>query len=200
MSFLPPDVILEEMAGSAGLTGSLVVKTDMEKAEQIEDSLNRLLDKHPYYSLNTLQDNILETESMFTLLFSVMIGLSLFIIAFALINLFNTLITNILTRGREFAMLQSVGMTRKQLAKMLRVEGLTLSAGNLLITLVLGTAAGYVMIWLLRYFGADYMHFVFPAWFFLGYAVFIVLVPVLITEYMVRRFQKQTLVERLREE
>ena len=97
-------------------------------------------------------------------------------------------------------MLQSVGMTRKQLAKMLRVEGLTLSAGNLLITLVLGTAAGYVMIWLLRYFGADYMHFVFPAWFFLGYAVFIVLVPVLITEYMVRRFQKQTLVERLREE
>ena len=137
---------------------------------------------------------------MFTLLFSVMIGLSLFIIAFALINLFNTLITNILTRGREFAMLQSVGMTRKQLAKMLRVEGLTLSAGNLLITLVLGTAAGYVMIWLLRYFGADYMHFVFPAWFFFGYAVFIVLVPVLITEYMVRRFQKQTLVERLREE
>lgn len=200
LSFLLPDVVLQEMAGSAGLTGSLVVKTDMEKDEQIEDSLNRLLDKHPYYSLNTLQDNILETESMFTLLFSVMIGLSLFIIAFALINLFNTLITNILTRGREFAMLQSVGMTRKQLAKMLRVEGLTLSAGNLLITLVLGTAAGYVMIWLLRYFGADYMHFVFPAWFFLGYAVFIVLVPVLITEYMVRRFQKQTLVERLREE
>ena len=200
LSFLLPDVVLQEMAGSAGLTGSLVVKTDMEKDEQIEDSLNRLLDKHPYYSLNTLQDNILETESMFTLLFSVMIGLSLFIIAFALINLFNTLITNILTRGREFAMLQSVGMTRKQLAKMLRVEGLTLSAGNLLITLVLGTAAGYVMIWLLRYFGADYMHFVFPAWFFFGYAVFIVLVPVLITEYMVRRFQKQTLVERLREE
>lgn len=200
LSFLLPDVVLQEMAGSAGLTGSLVVKTDMEKDEQIEDSLNKLLDKHPYYSLNTLQDNILETESMFTLLFSVMIGLSLFIIAFALINLFNTLITNILTRGREFAMLQSVGMTRKQLAKMLRVEGLTLSAGNLLITLVLGTAAGYVMIWLLRYFGADYMHFVFPAWFFFGYAVFIVLVPVLITEYMVRRFQKQTLVERLREE
>ena len=200
LSFLLPDVVLQEMAGSAGLTGSLVVQTDMDKDEQIEDSLNRLLDKHPYYSMNTLRDNILETESMFALLFSVMIGLSLFIIAFALINLLNTLITNILTRGREFAMLQSVGMTRKQLAKMLRVEGLTLSAGNLLITLVLGTAAGYLMIWLLRYFGADYMHFVFPVWFFLGYALFILLVPVLITEYMVRRFQRQTLVERLRQE
>ena len=179
------------------MNGSLVVRTDTEKDEQIEDSLDTLLEEYPYYSLSTLRENILEAESMFTLLFSVMVGLSLFIIAFALINLLNTLITNILTRGREFAMLQSVGMTRKQLAKMLRVEGLALSAGNLLITFVLGTAAGYVMIQLLRYFGADYMHFVFPVWFFLGYAVFIVLVPVLITEYMVRRFQKQTLVERL---
>ena len=200
LSFLLPDVVLQKMAGDAGLTGKLVIKTDMDKDEQIEDSLNALLEEYPYYSLDTLRENILETESMFTLFFSVMVGISLFIIAFALINLLNTLITNILTRGREFAMLQSVGMTRKQLAKMLRVEGLTLSAGNLLITLVFGTAAGYLMIWLLRYFGADYMHFVFPVWLFLGYAVFILLVPVLITEYMVRRFRRQTLVERLREE
>ena len=200
LSFLLPDVVLREMAGNAGLTGTLVVKTDADKDEQIEDGLNMLLEEYPYYSLSTLRENILETESMFTLLFSVMVGLSLFVIVFALINLLNTLITNILTRGREFAMLQSVGMTRKQLAKMLRMEGLTLSAGNLLITLVIGTAAGYAMIWLLRYFGADYMYFVFPVWFFLGYAVFILLVPVLITEYMVRRFQRQTLVERLREE
>ena len=164
LSFLLPDVVLQKMAGDAGLTGKLVIKTDMDKDEQIEDSLNALLEEYPYYSLDTLRENILETESMFTLLFSVMDGISLFIIAFALINLLNTLITNILTRGREFAMLQSVGMTRKQLAKMLRVEGLTLSAGNLLITLVFGTAAGYLMIWLLRYFGADYMHFVFPVW------------------------------------
>lgn len=200
LSFLLPDTVLREMAGDAGLAGSLVVKTDMEKDDQIEDSLRTLLEENPCYSLSTLRENILETESMFTLLFSVMIGLSLFIIAFALINLLNTLITNILTREREFAMLQSVGMTRKQLVKMLRVEGLTLSAGNLLITLAVGTAAGYAMIWLLRYFGADYMHFGFPVWFFLGYAVFILLVPVLITEYMVRRFRRRTLVERLREE
>ena len=70
-------------------------------------------------------------------------------------------------------MLQSVGMTKRQLSGMLRTEGLILAGGNLLITFVLGVAAGY--------------------------ALFIVLVPVLITEYMVKRFQKRTLVERLRE-
>ncbi len=197
--FLLPDTVLREMAGSTDLTETLVVKTDMEKEDEIEDALNLLLEQYPYLSLDTLREQMLYTESMFMLLFSVLVGLSLFIIAFALINLLNTLITNILTRDHEFAMLQSVGMTKRQLSGMLRTEGLILAGGNLFITFVLGTAAGYVMIWILRYFGADYMHFVFPVWFFLGYALFIVLVPVLITEYMVKRFQKRTLVERLRE-
>lgn len=200
VSFLLPDTVVREMAGETDLSESLVIRTDADKTEQVEDDLNRILEKYPWLSLSTLEEEMLYVESMFTFTFSILVGLSLFIIVFALLNLLNTLITNILTRDHEFAMLQSVGMTRKQLAAMLRTEGLILSAGNLLITLVIGTGAGYLMIWLLRYFGAEYMHFVFPVWFFLGYAVFIVLVPVLITEYMVRRFQRQTLVERLREE
>ena len=81
---------------------------------------------------------------------------------------------------------------------MLRMEGLILAAGNLAVSLVLGTAAGYAMIQIMNYFGADYMHFVFPVWYFLGYAAFILLVPILVTEYMVRKFQKQPLVDRLR--
>ena len=199
-SFILPDTVLSDMVGGIDLTNTVVIKVDREKERQVEDELNLMMEDYPYLSLGTLREEMLQVESMFNLLFSVLVGLSVFIIGFALINLINTLITNILTRDHEFAMLQSVGMTRKQLSGMLRMEALILAGGNLLITLVIGTSAGYVMIKILRYFGAAYMHFVFPGWFFAGYAVFIVLVPVLITEYMVRRFSRQTLVERLRGE
>lgn len=199
-SFILPDTVISDMVGGIDLTNTVVIKVDREKERQVENELNLMMEDYPYLSLGTLREEMLEVESMFNLLFSVLVGLSVFIIGFALINLINTLITNILTRDHEFAMLQSVGMTRKQLSRMLRAEALILAGGNLLITLVIGTAAGYVMIKLLQYFGAAYMHFVFPGWFFAGYAVFIVLVPVLITEYMVRRFSRQTLVERLRGE
>lgn len=199
-SFILPDTVLSDMVGGIDLTNTVVIKVDREKERQVEDELNLMMEDYPYLSLGTLREEMLQVESMFNLLFSVLVGLSVFIIGFALINLINTLITNILTRDHEFAMLQSVGMTRKQLSRMLRMEALILAGGNLLITLVIGTSAGYVMIKILRYFGAAYMHFVFPGWFFAGYAVFIVLVPVLITEYMVRRFSRQTLVERLRGE
>lgn len=199
-SFILPDTVISDMVGGIDLTNTVVIKVDREKERQVENELNLMIEDYPYLSLGTLREEMLQVESMFNLLFSVLVGLSVFIIGFALINLINTLITNILTRDHEFAMLQSVGMTRKQLSGMLRMEALILAGGNLLITLVIGTSAGYVMIKILRYFGAAYMHFVFPGWFFAGYAVFIVLVPVLITEYMVRRFSRQTLVERLRGE
>ena len=197
--FLLADKVLREMLGDLDLTEELVLRTDREREDTTGDQLEELIEEYPYLSMASLSEHMQEVESMWTIVFSVFIGLSLFIIGFAMLNLLNTLITNILTRDHEFAMLQSVGMTKKQLSRMLRLEGLVLAGGNLLITLTAGTAAGYVMIGILRHFGAQYMHFSFPVWFFLGYAVFILAVPVLVTEYMVRRFQRQTLVDRLRQ-
>lgn len=198
--FLIPEEILDEMTKGINLTECLIVKTDPQKEKQIDSFLGEIASEYPYLSYNTLTEHMQEVRSMFVSFFAMMVGLSAFIIGFALINLVNTMVTGILTRDHEFAILQSVGMTRTQLSGMLRTEGTLLAAGNIAVTLAAGTALGYVMIEILRYFGADYMHFVFPVWFFFGYAAFIVLVPILITEYMVRRFRKYTLVERLREE
>ena len=198
--FLIPEEILDEMTKGINLTECLIVKTDPQKEKQIDSFLVEIASEYPYLSYNTLTEHMQEVRSMFVSFFAMMVGLSAFIIGFALINLVNTMVTGILTRDHEFAILQSVGMTRTQLSGMLRTEGTLLAAGNIAVTLAAGTALGYVMIEILRYFGADYMRFVFPVWFFFGYAAFIVLVPILITEYMVRRFRKYTLVERLREE
>ena len=80
---------------------------------------------------NTLTEHMQEVRSMFVSFFAMMVGLSAFIIGFALINLVNTMVTGILTRDHEFAILQSVGMTRTQLSGMLRTEGTLLAAGNI---------------------------------------------------------------------
>lgn len=197
--FILPEESFASMGKELNLNEDLVLEVDREKEADIERSLDDVLGAYPWLSMDTLREQELQSRESFTIVFSTLLGLSVFIIGFALINLLNTLITNILTRRHEFAMLQSVGMTRKQLSKMLRTEGLLLAAGNLVITTVLGTAAGYAMVEILQYFHVKYMHFVFPIWFYLGYAVFILLIPVAVTECMVRRFQRESLVERLRE-
>ena len=196
--FVLPEEKLAQMTKGMNLNSQVVVKTDREKEKQIEKGLNQILEEYPSLTMSTLKENEAMTENQFTILFSVMLGLSIFIVAFSLLNMLNTLITNILTRKREFAMLQSVGMTTKQLSHMIQIEGLMLTAGNLVITLVFGTTAGYVMVRILQYFGVEYMHFHFPGILFLAYAVVTAIVPVVVSTVMIKGFQKEALVERLR--
>ena len=58
-------------------------------------------------------------------------------------NMANTMILNVITRKRELGVLQAVGMTNKQLNKMLRNEGLLFTLGSIVISLVVGIPAGY---------------------------------------------------------
>lgn len=56
------------------------------------------------------------------------------------LNLINTIVTTILTRRHEFATMESLGMTRHQLTRMMMYEGIYYAAGACLLGLVL--AAG----------------------------------------------------------
>lgn len=69
--------------------------------------------------------------------------LSLIIGLIGVLNFINSMLTSILTRRREFAMLQSIGMTAKQLRRMLITEGLiyTASAGAVSVALGVGVSA-----------------------------------------------------------
>lgn len=54
-----------------------------------------------------------------------------------ILNFLNAILTSILTRRKEFAVLQSVGMTGRQLNTMLMIEGMIFAGSSVVITLVL---------------------------------------------------------------
>lgn len=57
-----------------------------------------------------------------------------------ILNFFNAIMTGILSRKREFAVLQSVGMTNRQLKNMLVYEGLFYAVGSIIASLILSVA------------------------------------------------------------
>lgn len=198
-SYQIPGELMEELMPGMNLTNELVIHVEDDAYGQVEEQLNEVLTEYSFLKMITLEDEMETARSSYVSMSGVFIGLSLFVICFSILNLLNTLITNILTRKREFAMLQSVGMTERQLKYMIRAEGIILAAGNLVFTLVLGTAAGYWIVRTVRDLGMTYMHYQFPVWYFTGYVVFIIAIPILITEVMIRRLDAEPLVERLRE-
>lgn len=66
-------------------------------------------------------------------------GLAGIIGLIGILNFMNVIITSIATRKREFAMMEAIGMTKRQLKGMLRTEGMFYSALSIVFSLVAGT-------------------------------------------------------------
>ena len=126
-------------------------------------------------------------------------GILVFIFAFSLINLANTLITNLLTRQQEFGVFQSVGMSDRQLTNMLSFECLYYVGITLLVTLTLGTACSLVVCEVfdqIGLFGTLTYHF--PALQVLLFAAALLLVQGVFSACAVRYTRRLSLVERIK--
>ena len=114
------------------------------------------------------------------------------------LNFFNAVMTGILSRQKEFAMLQAVGMTGRQLKAMLIWEGMFYTVGSgliaLLLTLIFGPLSGKMMGSLFWFFESRFT--VVPA--LCALPVF-ALLGWLIPEVLYRRLSRPSIVERLRE-
>ena len=129
-----------------------------------------------------------------------MLGGSLaFILAMiGVLNFINTMATSIMTRKRELAMLQSVGMTGAQLKQMLFFEGLWYAILTLAITLTLGSGVSALLIqgiagqmWFFRY--------TFSLLPMLASAPVLIAICALVPLVCAKLLQKESIVERLRE-
>ena len=149
-----------------------------------------------YESKATYAGEFESTRSMFLLLGG---ALSFIVGMVGVLNFFNAIFTGITARRRELAVLQSIGMTARQLRTMLALEGLlyTLGAALLALALILVTApfvgpALNGLIWFFTYhFTIWPIAVVLPLFGALG-----ILIPVLSS----RAAQRYSVVERLRQE
>lgn len=197
--YLTPETI-KKFWGDMDLTASLSVKTSDYKntGTRIEDNLIDILSEHSELAMETLRETQLTASNTIENTRMQVYGLSAFVILFSVLNLINTLISRISTRRKELAMLESIGMEQKQIKKMLFFESTFLAIPNILITGVLGTLLGYVLVTILNTNGLSYFQYVFPTIPLLLYIVSMVVLPVVISSLCLKIQSKSSLVERIR--
>ena len=149
-----------------------------------------------YESKTTYAGEFESVRSMYLLLGG---ALSFIVGLVGVLNFFNAILTGITARRRELAVLQSIGMTGRQLRTMLALEGLFYTVGAALLALVLTVVTAPVLgpalnglIWFFTYrFTIWPIAVVLPLFGALG-----ALIPVL----SCRAAQRYSVVERLRQE
>ena len=197
--FLIPAELITETTNSFNVSVRLIVKADDTKLEYTTSSLEKLVDMSDGLTLTTMQDAIASKEATIRQVGISVIGATLFLLLFSIITFASTLITNIATKKREYAMLQSIGMSRKQIEKMTLYESCVLAVGSLTFTLMLGIVLGHILINGLIGAGVFYLAYTFPTVLFVTYCIIVVLIILAITFSAFYSLQKTSLVERLRE-
>ena len=162
----------------------------------LQDYTENVNPQFDYESKATYAGEFESTRSMFLLLG---VAMSFIVGLVGVLNFFNAVLTGITARRRELAVLQSIGMTARQLRTMLALEGLFYTVGAALLALALiVVTAPFVgpalngLIWFFTYhFTIWPIAVVLPLFGALG-----ILIPVL----SCRAAQRYSVVERLRQE
>lgn len=114
-----------------------------------------------------------------------------------LTNIFNTISTNMQLRSKEFASLKSIGMTKKEFNRMIRLESLMYGIKSLLIGIPLGVL-GVFAIFSAFSNGNVPMSFVFPWKAILISIAAVFIVVWLIMKYSISKVNKQNIIETIR--
>ncbi len=196
--FLMPEQAVLSWLSYDSLNAHLLVSTDTDKEETVQEALIEMLEKKTEWNLETYAERKIVYEQIVNQMFAAISGLAIFIMMFSILSMMNTLITNIVTRKQELAMLEAIGMNKVQIRKMLLGESLLLVIATVGVTTTIGTLSGYALSNMLYNMGAFYMAFRFPLNLALIYVGVLIAVPLLITLVSMHSFSKEALVERLR--
>ena len=123
-------------------------------------------------------------------------AISIIVALVGILNFVNSMVTAIISRKKEFAMMQSVGMTKRQLRMMLIYEGIYYAGMTLVISYILGSITVGVIVSTMVAGGFSTFHFTL-----LPLAIctpVLIAFAVVIPYFCFKNLEKQSIVERLR--
>ncbi|ONI45855.1 hypothetical protein AN641_03145 [Candidatus Epulonipiscioides gigas] len=133
---LPSNLMPKDIENLAPM--NLLLDVEESKISEIENFLTKYTtNENPMLNFESRQKHIekfIDLKNMFVITGSSLGGIIGFI---GILNFVNVILTSIITKKLEFATLQSIGMTGKQLKTMLVCEGLTYVIMTIIITLAL---------------------------------------------------------------
>lgn len=168
---------------------------DVPFSKSVETSIKKLIKSNKFISTESKLGDYSEmknSESQITVLGG---SLGIIIIFLAISNYLNMMSESIQNRSKEFAVLESVGMTRKQIKKMIVFESLGYSILSSVIALIIGLPASYVIFTNFNRYGIP---FAFPVIKTLLLFIVIIITCVVTSLFVFSKLKGETVIELLR--
>ena len=171
------------------------VGTYSSLAEKLSKDLE-LLDQN--LSVSNLENSAQAERAMLLVISIFLYGFIGVITLIGVTNIFNTITSNMELRQKEFAMLKSIGMTKKEFNKMINLETLFYSSKSLCYGIILGLIGSYIIH--LAFNKTTESSFAFPLTAICISIIFVFIIVYIIMKYSINKISKQNTIETIRNE
>jgi putative ABC transport system permease protein len=121
----------------------VMVKTSGGASDATKDRLEKALGSNPAISVQSKQDISEEIAQMFTLMLNMLYGLLAMAVIVAVLGVINTLAMSVFERSQEIGMLRAIGLDRRSVKRMVRLESLVISLFGGVLGIGLGVFFGW---------------------------------------------------------
>ena len=185
-----------EIQGEDSYEGIYINCQDAAKVQgELEEIFKDVTSAH----IENIEENVDMMRSFYTLVAIFLYGFITVIALIGVTNIFNTITTNMHLRRREFAMLKSVGMTRKEFNRMIRLESIFYGTKSLIIGIPIGSVLSYIIYKVLSN-GAMDLGYRLPVEAIVISAAAVFVLVTVIMRYSIGKIKNQNIVETIRNE
>ncbi|MEU6139180.1 ABC transporter permease [Streptomyces sp. NPDC047081] len=121
----------------------VLVKTADGASGATKDRLEKALGTNPAIKVQSKQDLSDDIAQMFTLMLNMLYGLLAMAVIVAVLGVINTLAMSVFERSQEIGMLRAIGLDRKAVKRMVRLESLVISLFGGVLGIGLGVFFGW---------------------------------------------------------
>lgn len=188
--------VIDKLSSNPSIN-NIIVDCDPKAESQITPKIKELTKTNPSVLHLEIKSELIEGFKSSMLAMNILTaGISIILILIGIINFINVMTTGVFTRRKEFAVMESVGMTKKQVRKMLMFEGLYYGIITMILILIVGNGIVFAVAKLAEMM-ADYAVFNYPWQLMIAITAVIMIICITIPAFVYRTLSKESVTERL---
>lgn len=175
------------------------VIADKDYDEALEASLQAIVDGSGRLQMRTWKNEYDTWENAIQMTRGACYAFIIILAAISIMNLINTMINSVHVRKKELGMMQAIGMSDRQLMKMLQLEGIFYTVGTLIISIGVGSLAGYPLFLYAKRTGMfDISTYHYPVTAAIIIILTLFMIQMLLAIFIAKSVRKDSLIERIR--
>lgn len=175
------------------------VIADKDYDEALEASLQAIVDGSGRLQMRTWKNEYDTWENAIQMTRGACYAFIIILAAISIMNLINTMINSVHVRKKELGMMQAIGMSDRQLMKMLQWEGIFYTVGTLIISIGVGSLAGYPLFLYAKRTGMfDISTYHYPVTAAIIIILTLFVIQMLLAIFIAKSVRKDSLIERIR--